>query len=222
MHRGRASHLKTYLTFVRLLSVRTRRPENGRERLLDAAATRLVERGYAATTLRELAADIGIKAGSIYHHFPSKEDLFIEVFRRGIEVMVDAFLAVDTDGNCSPDGTQRLEAHVRAHLGALFEHGSYTAAHVTAFFTAPDEVRAAVVPLRDDYEHRWNVLLAELLPDLDDRRRPLARLLLFGAMNTTIEWFDVDGNLSLDELSALVTHQFLGGVNALTHDRSTR
>ena len=59
--------------------------------MLDAAAERLVAQGYTATTLREIAADIGIKAGSIYHHFESKEDLFIEVFSRGIEVKVDAF-----------------------------------------------------------------------------------------------------------------------------------
>ena len=41
--------------------------------VLDAAAERLVAQGYTATTLREIAADIGIKAGSIYHHFESKK-----------------------------------------------------------------------------------------------------------------------------------------------------
>ena len=69
--------------------------------MLDAAAERLVAQGYTATTLREIAADIGIKAGSIYHHFESKEDLFIEVFSRGIEVMVDAFGDVDIAMNLS-------------------------------------------------------------------------------------------------------------------------
>ena len=113
--------------------------------VLDAAAERLVAVGYTATTLREIAADIGIKAGSIYHHFESK-DLFIEVFSRGIEVMVDAFGDVDTAMNGCDCESDRLEAHVRAHLGALFEHGSFTAAHVTAFFTAPEELRSAIVP----------------------------------------------------------------------------
>ena len=190
--------------------------------VLDAAAERLVAQGYTATTLREIAADIGIKAGSIYHHFESKEDLFIEVFSRGIEVMVDAFVDVDTAMNGCDGESDRLEAHVRAHLGALFEHGSFTAAHVTAFFTAPEELRSAIVPLRDDYEHRWNALLADVLPELDSARLPIARLFLFGAMNTTIEWFDLSGDLSLDGLANLITVQFLEGVHALNLQRSTR
>ena len=105
-----------------------------------------------------------------------------------------------------------LQSHVRAHLGALFEHGPFTAAHVTAFVTAPEPVRAEIIPVRDGYERLWNRLLARLLPDLDEARLPLVRLLLFGAMNTTIEWFDPAGDTSLDELAQLITEQFLHGV----------
>jgi len=151
---------------------------------------------------RQVAADTGIKAGSIYHYFPSKQDLFITVFENGIEVMVDAF-------ERSEPG---LLAHVRAHLGALFEHGPYTAAHVTAFFTAPPAVRQAVVPVRDGYETLWNSLLGELLPHLNAKDVALHRLLLFGAMNTTIEWIDQSGNLTLDQLATAITDQFMSGV----------
>ena len=200
---------------------RTREAPNGKQRVLDAAAERLVAQGYTATTLREIAADIGIKAGSIYHHFESKEDLFIEVFSRGISVMVEAFESVDAAEPPCENPIDRIEQHVRAHLGALFEHGSYTAAHVTAFFTAPEELRSVIVPLRDDYEHRWNSLLADVLPEFDTARLPIARLFLFGAMNTTIEWFDPRGDLGLDGLANLITVQFLEGVHALNLQRST-
>jgi len=176
-----------------------------RRAVLDAAATLLVEQGYAATTLRQIAQDVGIKAGSIYHHFASKEDLFVEVFRHGITVMIDAF-------NHTDETTQPVLAHVRAHLGALFEHGPYTASHVTAFFTAPPSIRTAVVPARDQYEGLWNTMLAEQLPHLNDKDVALHRLILFGAMNTTIEWFDVKGNLTLDDLAGAITQQFLTGV----------
>ncbi len=177
-------------------------PNPGRRRVLDAAAARLVSQGYAATTLRQVAADAGIKAGSIYHYFPSKEALFAAVLAAGIAVMVDAF-------EVSEPG---LLAHVRAHLGALFEHGPYTAAHVTAFFTAPPAVRDATVPVRDGYETLWNSLLADLLPHLNSKEIALHRLILFGAMNTTIEWFDQTGNVTLDELAEAITGQFLNGV----------
>lgn len=184
----------------------------GRRRVLDAAAALFVERGYAATTLRQIATAAGIKAGSIYHHFDSKEAIFGEVLEDGIVVMVDAFGAA---ASASPDLDRagRLHAHVRAHLGALFEHGPYTAAHVTAFFTAPLSVRESAIGSRDDYEYLWNGLLEDLFPAINSKDLRLHRLLLFGAMNSTIEWFDPRGNISLDDLAGRVATQFLSGVD---------
>ena len=183
----------------------------GRHGVLEAAAGRFVAQGYAATTVRQIAEDSGIKAASIYHHFASKEDLFVAVLDEGIRVMVDAFENV---GPATQGGDLRLLAHVRAHLGTLFEHGPFTAAHVTAFFTAPAEVRDRIVPVRDGYERRWNRLLRETVDGAPARELPLLRLLLFGAMNSTIEWFDPDGETSLDQLAALITDQFLNGAIA--------
>ena len=185
-------------------------PVDGRRRVLTAAAERFVAQGYAGTTLRQIASDIGIKAGSIYHHFESKDALFAAVLDDGIRVMEAAFSAVDPIG----EPGDVLRRHVRAHLGALFEHGPFTAAHVTAFFTAPTAVRVEAITLRDRYERLWNQLLADLCPGLDADQLPLARLLLFGAMNSTIEWFDPAGDTSLDELAELITEQFLHGVPA--------
>lgn len=158
--------------------------------------------------MRQIAEDSGIKAASIYHHFASKEDLFAAVLDEGIRVMVDAFEEV---GPVAQGGDLRLLTHVRAHLGTLFEHGPFTAAHVTAFFTAPDEVRERIIPVRDRYERRWNRLLRETVDAAAGRELPLLRLLLFGAMNSTIEWFDPQGETSLDQLAALITDQFLHG-----------
>lgn len=197
-------------------AVETAADAPGREGILDAAAQLFVAQGYAATSLRQIASLAGLKAASIYHHFESKHALFVAVLDKGIAVMVDAY--VNTVESFALSATQteveaaeRLERHVRAHLGALFEHGPYTAAHVTAFFTAPLSVRAAVVPTRDSYESLWNDLLGELLPARTSEQVRLHRLILFGAMNTTIEWFDPSGDTSLDELATAISTQFLVG-----------
>lgn len=186
----------------------------GRRRVLDAAAQLFVAQGYSGTTLRQIASKAGIKAGSIYHHFDSKETLFVAVLDDGIAVMIDAFdkAAASLPSTASPD--EHLRIHVRAHLGAVFENGPYTTAHVTAFFSAPADVRRQVVPSRDSYEQQWTDLLDQLLPRLPRHRRGLLRLVLFGAMNTTVEWFDPAGPISLDELASTITHQFLHGVHA--------
>ena len=178
---------------------------DARQRILDVTAALVLEHGVAGVAQRQIAEQVGIKAASLYHHFASKNEIVEAVFRQGIDVMEQAW---DEAASLDLEGRDRLAAHVRAHLSALFENGPYTAAHVTAFRTAPVEVRDAVVPMRDAYEARWTNLLADL-----DLATPvgLSRLTLFGAMNTAVEWFDADrGNL--DELAEIITRQFSEGV----------
>jgi len=184
----------------------------GRHGVLHAAASRFVDQGYAATTVRQIATDSGIKAASIYHHFASKASLFGSVLEEGIRVMVEAFDRAAAEAEAESAVQDRLLAHVRAHLAALFEHGPFTASHVTAFFTAPPQVRAHTVPVRDGYEQLWNELLADLFPTRSAQDLALVRLLLFGSMNSTIEWFRPDGEMSLDDLAGQITEHFLHGV----------
>ena len=186
---------------------------DGRQRILDAAAELFLRQGYAETSLRHIAGAAGMKAGSLYYHFDSKDDLLAAILRRGIEVMVDAFVGVSLEADTPPRDI--LAAHVRAHLGALFEHGPYTAAHVITFHNAPSSVREAIVPERDRYEALWTDLLRGLVErgamaaDVDIG---LSRLTMFGAMNTTIEWFDADRS-TLDDLAETITRQFWDGVS---------
>lgn len=186
---------------------------NGRQRITDEAAHLFLTNGYAQTSLRDIAAAVGIKAGSIYYHFDSKDDLLLAVLRQGLDMMIDAFEATaEATANALPE--DRVAAHVRAHLAALFEHGPYTATHVTTFHFAPDDVRDEIVPDRDAYEAMWTELLVELQNDGHIRRRVdigLSRLVLFGAMNSTVEWFHQErGNL--DRLATTIADQFWRGV----------
>lgn len=198
----------------------TSAPADGRQRILDQAAALFLDQGYASTSLRQLADLVGMKAGSLYYHFSSKEELLTEILRQGIEVMDQAFddaEAAITAAAAQPVAVaaqRRLGAHIRAHLSALFENGPFTATHVTTFRTAPPQVRDAIVPVRDAYEARWTDMLDQLQADgaiRADLDTALARLILFGAMNAAVEWFDADrGNL--DRFAAQLTEQFWSGV----------
>lgn len=189
--------------------------ESGRDRITDAAAELFLHRGYAQTTLRDIAAAAGIKAGSIYYHFDSKEALLLDILQRGISAMEEAFRVAAAETR-EADGGQRIRAHIRGHLSALFDHGPYTTNHVSAFHIAPDSVRAAVIPDRDRYERLWTDLLTDLQHGgeiASDIPLGLSRLALFGSMNFAVEWFDpARGNL--DELVDVIARQFWQGVAA--------
>ncbi len=195
----------------------TQPPEavEARVRILDNAARLILDKGFAATSMRDIASAVGIKAGSLYHHFASKEEIFTAILERGIDVMVTAFESVENDDRAGAfDGATSAEAllraHVRAHLGSLFEFGPYTAAHVTTFHNAPDSVHEIIVPRRDSYEAMWAALFDRLQAQGSLRvdHLSIARLVLFGGMNSTIEWFDPAGPLSLDDLADTIVSQF--------------
>lgn len=68
------------------MATRDQTNTEARERVLDAAERLFAERGYTAVTLRDIAAAVGIRHASLYHHVPGgKEALFIEVTERNLE-----------------------------------------------------------------------------------------------------------------------------------------
>lgn len=186
---------------------------DGRRRILDEAARLFLDRGYAETSLRDIARAAGMQAGSVYYHFDSKDEILEEILRRGIVAVDVVFAETSAQMPSSATPADRLRRHVRAHLGALFEHGAYTAAHVTVFHSAPPAVRAASIPVRDGYEERWQGLLTGLVPDTA-ADVTLVRLLLLGAMSSALEWFDPSGARSLDDVADTITHQTLSGLGA--------
>ncbi len=188
-------------------------PAGGRERILVAAAARFAEFGYSETSLRLIAADVEMKAGSLYYHFESKDDLILSVLRRGIGLMMDAFTSIEHPEAAEPgdqDGRDRLAAHVTAHLQVLHGNFDFTSLHVNTFRTAPLAVRATIVPERDEYEAKWTQLLRSLLPLQSDEEIGILRLVLFGAMNSSVEWFDAERG-GLDAFAEVITDQFWYG-----------
>jgi AcrR family transcriptional regulator len=65
-----------------------------RERIVSAAVERVAAGGYASASVQRVAGEAGVAVGTVYRHFPSKEELFAEVFRRiserELEVVVKA------------------------------------------------------------------------------------------------------------------------------------
>jgi AcrR family transcriptional regulator len=75
-------------------------PGDRRERILSSAATLFARKGVAATTVREIADEVGILSGSLYHHFESKEAIVDEVISSYLEDLRSRYkrvLAGDTD-----------------------------------------------------------------------------------------------------------------------------
>lgn len=173
----------------------------GRERILTHAAELFVARGYDGTSVRTISEAVDMKPASIYHHFESKDQLLLTILDIGIDAIGKAFdeVAEQLPNDTSPH--DRLVAHITAHIQSLFTNEAFTAAHVTVFPMVPDTVREQAVPKRDAYEARWTRLLTDLVPKVSDQALAYIRLSIFGAMNSTVNWFD-PANGSVEELAA--------------------
>lgn len=166
-------------------------PADRRAELIETAARLFGAHGYDKTSMRDISAAFGILHGSIYHHFGSKEELFIAVYSAG----VDRFMAnVESAIGDLTDPWQRLEAACVAHLEALLQRDS-PAATVLADWSAnyTESLRGALVLQRDRYERVFAELTdAVALPD--DVSRRYFRLGLLGALNGALRWYQPGGD----------------------------
>jgi TetR/AcrR family transcriptional regulator, cholesterol catabolism regulator len=180
--------------------------------ILDAAATLLRHRGYEATTIRAVAEQVGIKAGSLYHHYPSKDAIVAAVVNEGVRVVHEAVaqaLAALPQGAGPRD---RLEAAIRAHLISSLQNSNYTSASIRAFAFLPDGVREECRAARRCYEAIWGEIVADagtaglVRPGIS---HDVVRLMLLGAVNWAGEWYR-PGRLSIERISRDFADLILG------------
>lgn len=162
-----------------------RRRNNRRHRLLEAAARRFLRHGFDNAALRDIAGDVGMQAGSIYHHFPSKVDLLVAVHEEGLRRITAAVNAVLVK---PADPWRRLEIACVAHLTVLLKGGDFFSAVMREMPRGSERDRRRVARMRDAYEAIFTRLIRHLpLPPGTDRHN--LRLMLLGAMNWSHHWY---------------------------------
>lgn len=158
-------------------------------RILAVAARLLREQGYEATSLRDIARRSHIPLGSMYYHFPSKEEMFAAVYEEGIGRLSAAVRqAVAT--RATP--WERLESACITHLEQLCGGDDFTAASIpTNMPRIEGNAKSRLVQANNHYEALFRELIGAL-----DLRAPLSpslvRLQLLGALNWTSLWYRPD------------------------------
>lgn len=161
-------------------------PVHAREHLLAAAVREFSRRGYARTSIRDIARAAGIQPGSVYHHFASKDDLFVAAHSAGMrEVtrLLEAALAR------SRGPWERLETAFTVHLRHLTSGNDVTVwTGASLFLFESAEMQRQMRADRDRFEGIYRKLIAALpMPGHIDRT--LLRLQLLGALNWTRTWY---------------------------------
>ncbi|AFU97603.1 TetR/AcrR family transcriptional regulator [Simiduia agarivorans] len=188
-------------------------PNSAKGNILRAAAALFREKGFNRTTVRDIAADVGILSGSLFHHFPNKEAILAQLMEELI-LLVDAEMqkqmaSVDDPGD-------QLTALVHCELRAIYaEIGTGLSILVTEWRALSEASQARILGLRADYEARWLSVLSQLAEQGRLTTEPfLARQFIRGAAMETWHWYKPDGRWNLAELAAQLSGSFMTPVNA--------
>jgi AcrR family transcriptional regulator len=169
---------------------RTPRQDNRRFQLLDAAAHLFNERGFHATSMRDIAKEVGMLSGSIYYHFQSKEEMLLAVYEQGMHRIAEE---VDRAVSAEQEPWQRLEAACTGHLCGLLAHHDYAVVMIRTLPSEAGTLGPRIRELRRAFEARFRTLIDDLaLPEHIDRRYVL--LMLFGALNWSHVWYREDSD----------------------------
>lgn len=190
--------------------------EATRRAILEAAAKLFRERGYAEVSLRDIAEAVGMKTGSLYYHFPSKESLVEEILSLGTQGAMGAARAAAAALGPDADPVDKLAAVFLAHTRFLHDEQDFASANLKILHQVPPEVRERHI--RQD--RAYGLLVAEIIAEID-RTHGLApgldasvlRMLCYGAMNWSISWFDPDVSTP-DDIARQLIQLFRGGALA--------
>jgi AcrR family transcriptional regulator len=181
--------------------------------VLRAAVKVFYERGYASATVQDIADELGILKGSLYHYIQTKEDLLLRLCE-SLHAEVDGILAeVRVELDLSP--LERLDLYIRRQVLFNLDHLD----RVTVYYSEMERLsganRRAVVKRRKDHEQWVRAILREAQedgtvdPELDPK---LISNCVFATIVWTYRWYRPGGPATREDIARECSDFVLGGV----------
>jgi AcrR family transcriptional regulator len=183
-----------------------------RESILEEATRLFGAQGYTGTTMRDIAAAVGVLPGSLYAHIDGKETLLLEIVEAGI----GRFLAL---GNAVAAGSshpeERLRQLIKGHVAIVAQNAERTLVvfHQWRYLTGANLSR--LLEERRQYEAIMTTVVEDgrragiFNPELDLKTSVLG---LLGALNWTAEWYRPDGPDNGEEIGERLADSVLLGL----------
>ncbi len=188
-------------------------PSSRRHDLIAIAATEFARRGYRATTMRHIADAAGILAGSLYHHFKSKEEVLREVM---LESTVQYVAELEQIAGLTVPTVEKIEMAI-AHRLELYQHQGMSLGVVlqTDKTTLQETMFLEMRQLGRRIDTAWDKMLeegkakGELSPNLETRAITYG---IVGMLNWAHRWYDPAGRLEPRALARIWAQMVLQGI----------
>jgi len=187
-------------------------PKKRHQEILDAAAEIFYRKGYADTSVQDVADAVGILKGSLYYYIDSKEDLLFQML---LEVHEDAkAVVVDTAGLGLPP-LDRLRAYIKRHVEYNAHNLHKIAVYYHDFGLLTPERRRQIGEQRNYYETFVISLITEAQendevgPSVDPQ---LLSNAIFGTVNWLYTWYREGRSVAPEYLGDLYAELLVGGI----------
>ncbi len=186
------------------------RPGYDADTVLRRAVELFIRQGYDATSMGDLAAELGLTKSAIYHHVPSKEALLSAALDEALDGLASAI--DDAAAQTSDSAYERLRTAVRRSVEVLVAH--LPAVTLLLRVRGNSEVEVSAIARRRVIDEKLAGLVREAVEEGSlraDLEPELVSRLLFGMVNSLVEWYRPDGPLDPTHVAdALVDLAFEG------------
>ncbi len=192
------------------------RPGYDAPTVLRRAIEVFIRQGYEATSIGDLARELGLTKSAIYHHVPSKEALLAAALDEALDGLS---AAIDRARNADPETTayERLRTAVRQSVEILAAH--LPAVTLLLRVRGNSAVELVALERRRVIDDKLASLVqaavdeGSLRPDIPPE---LISRLLFGLVNSLVEWYRPDGPVTVQDLSRSIVDLAFDGLRTKT------
>jgi AcrR family transcriptional regulator len=176
------------------------------------AAIKLFEqKGYHATSVQDIADEVGLQKGSLYHYISSKEELLLQITYQAIQGFnkrLENILAANM-----PFRQQFIEA-IKTHVSYIAQNASMTTVFFRDAFSLGDEPHQTVQKETDRYLDLWTCLIDRGIASGEFRAEnsKIAALTIIGSCNWVHRWYREEGQLSPEQIGEMMALIFLEGL----------
>ena len=185
--------------------------ETRKEEIIRVAAKLFKEKGYSAVTMRDLAAEMGIKAASLYNHINSKEDILDTIIISLAEEFTEGMRLIQSSkANCIGKLKQIIQLHVR-----ISSQNIYGMASLNNDWMHLNEKRNYYKQLRTDYEDDFRSILKDGITsgEIVDTNPEVMMFSILTTLRSLYIWIPKKEDLDLEELSNTLNQILIEGIS---------
>ena len=184
------------------------------DEIIAAAAKVFRTKGYHAATVQDIADEVGILKGSLYHHFESKEDLLYLIVKEPIARMYQTMGEIVEIDLPAPE---KLRRAILAHVEAFDRHYPHLFVYLREREEMKRRFRELIKLSPKQYERFWQQILREGIKSGEFRADLAVQVVsygLLGMLNWLYQWYRPQGRLSVREVAEQFTAMALSGLAA--------